>query len=141
FTLQAAETVCSGRGIEHEDVLDLLAQLISKSLVVREGASSESRYRLLEPIRQYGQERLAATGELAPLQERHARFYRELAEAGGRDGPVTGQAAWLEQLDREHDNLRAALRWLLERGGEAGLRLAGTLGWFWSIRGHHHEGH
>jgi predicted ATPase/DNA-binding CsgD family transcriptional regulator len=141
FTLAAAETVCSGQGIQSEAVLDRLTQLIAKSLVVREGLSSESRYRLLEPIRQYGQEQLAASGELAPLLERQARFYRELAEAADRDGLAAGQAAWLELLEREHDNLRAALRWLLERRDEAGLRLAATLGWFWYIRGYYHEAH
>ena len=106
-----------------------------------ERGSGEQRYSLLETVRQYALEKLAAGGEAGPTQARHAAHFLALAEAAepALNGPQ--QTAWLARLEREHDNLRAALRWALERGaGELGLRLAAGLWRFWLTRGHLTEG-
>jgi predicted ATPase len=115
-----------------DQVLDLLALLVDKSLVVMdEGAASPARYRLLETLRQYGRQRLVAGGEAAAVHARHAAHYLALAEhAAAR---VTGpeQGAWLDRLEEEQDNLRAALRWSLDRDEAGpGLRIVGAL-WVW----------
>ena len=138
----------SGQVLRRPEVLDLLARLVDKSLVVaqpgRDGAAGArvARYGLLEPLRQYAWERLGAAGEAAPLGRRHAAHYLALAEQAepGWYGPA--QAAWLDRLEQEHDNLRAALRYWFDRGDAAhALRLGAALWWFWFNRGHWAEGH
>ncbi len=138
FTLEAAEAVCAT-----DQVLELLARLVDKSLVMAELHEPEgARYRLLETIRQYAWEQLQASGEGDELQQRHAAYYLALAETarpalGGPQGP-----AWLDRLEEEHDNLRAALGWSLDDGdAEMGLRLAVALAIFWRAHNHHREGH
>jgi non-specific serine/threonine protein kinase len=124
-------------------VLDLLSHLVEKSLViVEEAARGEARYRLLETVRQYARDRLLESGEAPALRGRHLDFFLHFAEQGEPELHGPEQAAWFERLEAEHDNLRAALEWSLapEGGGEAGLRLAGALWWFWVIRGHFQEG-
>jgi predicted ATPase/DNA-binding NarL/FixJ family response regulator len=143
WTLEASEAVGSGDGVEEKEVLDLLSGLVEKSLVVtKRGHEGGVRYRMLEPIRQYARERLEASEEVEAIQRRHAEFFLALAEVAepGVEGPQ--QAAWLERLEAEHDNLRATLSWSLERGEEAelGLRVAGALGQFWYLRGYLGEG-
>ncbi len=142
WTLEAAEAVGAGGGIEEGDVLELLSGLVDKSLVVAEaGPEGAARYRMLEPVRQYGGEKLEASGEAADVRRRHASFFLELAEEAEPALLGPGQVAWLERLDLEHDNLRAALGWLgEEREVEQGLRLGGALGRFWWHRGHFTEG-
>jgi non-specific serine/threonine protein kinase len=142
FTLEAAEEVCAGEDIEQYDVLDLLSQLVGKSLVlVAEQGGEEARYRLLETVRQYGWEKLLESGEAVEIRLRHAGFFLELAEAAEPAIMGPGQEAWVERLEQEHDNLRAALGWLWEEGeAERGLRLAGALGRFWWFRGYFSEG-
>jgi len=100
-----------------------------------------SRYRLLEPIREFARERLAASDEEAATQKRHARYYLALAEKAAPELERADQIRWLATLVREHDNVRAAMAWALAYGeGE----LAAALGWalhiFWVMRGHHREG-
>ncbi len=137
FTLEAAEFVCSGAGTAPEAVLEALAQLVNKSLVVVIEQGEEPRYRLLETVRQYAQEKLAATAEAAAVKTRHANYFLALAERAEPHLKSAGRASWLERLEQEHDNLRAALRWAKEQGeAEPGLRLAGALGWFWYFRGY-----
>ena len=144
FGLEAAETVCSGSGLDIETILDTLAALVDKSLVVALPApdgQSPVRYRLLETIRQYSQEKLAASGEAEQLHDRHLAWYLILAEGAvpGLKGRAAGQ--WLKRLELEHDNMRAALRWSQTTGQiEAGLRLAAALHWFWERRGYLSEG-
>jgi DNA-binding NarL/FixJ family response regulator len=143
WTLEASEAVGSGDGLEEKEVLDLLSGLVEKSLVVtKRGHEGGVRYRMLEPIRQYARERLEASEEVEAIQRRHAEFFLALAEVAepGVEGPQ--QAAWLERLEAEHDNLRATLSWSLERDEEAelGLRVAGALGQFWYLRGYLGEG-
>jgi non-specific serine/threonine protein kinase len=153
FTLEAAEAVCTGGTITDEAVLDLLMRLVDKSLVTAEQqAGGSARYSLLETLRQYGRERLAEGGEATLLHRRHAVYFAALAvrAQGEYHGPL--QARWLDALECEHDNLRAALAcYFPQEGGapaadeatlhaEAGLRLASALGWFWWNRGHQREG-
>jgi non-specific serine/threonine protein kinase len=133
FTLEAAEGVCAGGTIAEHAVLALLSQLVDKSLVLVDDQGGESRYRLLETIRQYGADRLAEAGEAEAVRNRHRDWYVGFVERTG---------AWSERLEIERDNLRAALeRSLADEGGvEAGLRLAGALWWFWFAWGYLAEG-
>jgi predicted ATPase len=142
-TLEAAEAVCVGDSVEASAILDFLTQLVDKSLVVAETQGGEARYRLLETVRRYGLERLMEAGRAADSRRRHRDWYLALAEQAEPEllgGPL--RDSWLERLETEHDNLRAALQWSkAERdGAEAGLRLAGVLFWFWHTLGHWSEG-
>jgi predicted ATPase/DNA-binding SARP family transcriptional activator/DNA-binding CsgD family transcriptional regulator len=142
WTLEAAEAVCSGDGIEEDGVLDLLGGLVDKSLVVaRASTDGAVRYRMLEPVRQYGLERLAGSGETDEVRRRHAEFFLAFAEEAEPGLWGAEEATWLGRLEGEHDNLRAALSWSLEQGEtEAALRLAGALWFFWDTRGYVSEG-
>jgi predicted ATPase/DNA-binding CsgD family transcriptional regulator len=140
WTLEAAEAVGAGDGIEGGDVLDLLSRLVDKSLVVAQaGAQGALRYRMLEPVRQYGVERLeAGGGEAERVRKRHAEHYLGLAERAEPELMGADQASWLKRLEIEHANIRAALSWALDLKGarskesaESGLRLAAALGRFW----------
>jgi len=141
WTLAAAEEVCAGEGIEHRDVLDLLTSLADKSLVVSEQEDAQTRYRLLETVRQYAHDRLEDTGGSAAIRVGHRNHYLALAEEADPKLKGAEQAEWLRRLEEEHDNLRAGLEWSLaeaETGG--GLRLCGALQRFWWTRGHLAEG-
>jgi predicted ATPase len=116
FTLKAVESVCVGEDLQRNEVLDLLSHLVDKSLVLVAEHDGEARYRLLETVRQYGWEKLSESGEEGQLREQHARYYLALAEEAEPELKGEGQVAWLERLEREHGNLRVAMRWLLERG-------------------------
>jgi non-specific serine/threonine protein kinase len=150
WTVAAAEHVCAGDGIAGDDALDLLLRLVDKSLVVAEERAGEPRYRLLQTVRQYAWERLAEAGEEIATRERHRDWCLALAEQAepALHGPE--QIAWLDRLEVEHDNLRAALVWSLDGGDarsmagadagvEVGLRMAGAVSWFWYLR-HKREG-
>jgi predicted ATPase/transcriptional regulator with XRE-family HTH domain len=142
-TLDAVEAICGAPGDVGFDVLSGVATLVDHSLVQAESDSDgeESRVRLLETIREYAQERLTESGEGEALRRRHAEYYLALAEAAEPELTGRAQERWLACLEREHDNLRAALRWACEReAGEQGLRLAGALGRFWYTRGYVSEG-
>lgn len=143
FTLETAEEVCSGEDVERGAVLALLSGLVQKSLlvVVPGEAGSDNRYRMLETIRAYALEKLEAFGQEAALRSRHAAFFLDLAEEAEPELLGPEQAEWLELLEREHDNLRAALSWFGEQGeAERALRLASALLRFWWFRGHFAEG-
>jgi len=143
WTLEAAESVTSdGKLISEEKVLDLLSQLVNKSLVVVDmQAQMEARYRLLRVVRQYGYDCLAKLGKAETIQSRHMDFFlREVEQA--QVGLMTAQSPyWLKRLDEEQDNLRAAFAYgqSLKRYEDA-LQLAGGLFWFWQTRGHISEG-
>jgi predicted ATPase/class 3 adenylate cyclase/DNA-binding CsgD family transcriptional regulator len=140
FTLDTAEAICGGDGVEASEVLDLLARLVDKSLVVFEEQGAEARYRLLETVRQYAGDKLVASGEVEAVRTRHVDTFLGLAEATEPELEGPAQMARLRRLEVEHDNLRAALEWSIERTPETGLRLAGALGIFWLDRGHFSEG-
>lgn len=138
WTLEAAEAVCVGHGIEARDVLDLLTQLANKSLVVVERVpGQETRFRLLETIRQYAREKMQATGKGGETQTQHCKWYMDLARRAESELKGPGQSEWIERLEREHDNFRTALAWSMENDTAGALQLAGALGQFWFMRGHH----
>jgi non-specific serine/threonine protein kinase len=143
WTLEAAEAVCAGDGVEEADVADLLGHLVAKSLVLAEpGLGAVMRYRLLEPIRQYAQQQLTASGESSALRGRHRRWMLALAEQVEAEFHGRGEARDLAWLDVELDNLRTALDWPAEESTELdlGLHVAGQLWWFWHTRARWQEG-
>ncbi len=141
FSLEAAESVCAGEELERDEVLELLSHLVDKSMVTAREEAGEARYRLLETVQQYGREKLSELGEVGQARERHVGCYLALAEEAEPELKGERQVAWLERLERDHDNLRATMAWLLGRGEP---EKAAGLGWalwlFWGIRGHFAEG-
>jgi predicted ATPase/DNA-binding SARP family transcriptional activator/DNA-binding CsgD family transcriptional regulator len=142
FTLEAAEAVCPGGAVEEGEILDLLSALVDKSLVVAEtAAEARVHYRMLEPIRQYAQERLEEGGEAEAIRNRHAAFFLELAERAEPQLKGPGQVEWLKLLEEDNDNLRTAMAGLLEKDDyEAAVQMAHALWIFWMIHGHQGEG-
>jgi predicted ATPase/class 3 adenylate cyclase len=122
------------------DVLDLLLQLVNKSLVLVEEQAEAVRYRLLDTIRQYARDKLLESGEAAALRERQWEWFVALAERADGELHRAQQAAWLERLETEYENLRAALEWSVEGDGERALRMAAALWRFWLMHGHLSEG-
>jgi non-specific serine/threonine protein kinase len=141
-SLATAETVCVGDSVEREQVLDLLSSLVNKSLVVAQTLQrSEARYSLLEMIRQYGHEKLIASGERSALRDRHLQYFLQLTQETEPKTRGQYQQLWLNWLEGEFDNIRAALTWSLESGQiEAGLRIIIGLYQFWTIRDYVEEG-
>lgn len=140
FTLEAAEAVCGFAPLRQTEILDLLAALVDKSLVGRVSSGDLSRFRLLEVVRQFGQEYLERAGETTQLATAHCGHFLEFAETHNpeRATGIIREAPRL--LDDEHDNLRAALRWSISHAPESALRLAASLWRFWFVRGHSVEG-
>jgi predicted ATPase/DNA-binding CsgD family transcriptional regulator len=141
WTLEAAEAVGAGGGIEEGDVVELFLMLVDKSLVVSEAEEGGFRYGMLEPLRQYARERLEESGEDQAIKRTHAQYFLALAEEAEPKLWESGDKAWFGRLEKEHDNMRAALSWTLEHGeAELALRLGGALRWFWRARGYYGEG-
>jgi non-specific serine/threonine protein kinase len=154
YSPEAAEAVCSvgvGEGSRSPDtryptpetpsVFDLLTQLIDKSLVQVDKREGEERYRLLETIRQYARDRLIDAGESESVRDRHFDWFLELAEWVEPELIGPEQVAWLDRLETDHDNFRAALAWGLDsRPAVEGLRLAGALWRLWHVRDRQTEG-
>jgi predicted ATPase/DNA-binding CsgD family transcriptional regulator len=143
FTLEAAETVIGGESHLAIEVVDGVAALVDASLLQREEipGESESRYMMLETVREYGLEALAVEGEEDDVRRRHAARYLALAMGAHAISATPEEPAAFDKLEREHDNLRAALGWAIERGeAELGVRMAGALRPFWFSRGHLSEG-
>jgi tetratricopeptide (TPR) repeat protein len=142
WTLEAVENVCGADGLQRKSVLDLLAKLVAKCLVVAEPTSqAHMRYRLLETLREYAWEQLVTSGESEPTLRRHARYFGQLAEEAEPALLGRGQVSILERLDQERDNMRTVLRWAVKRSEiDAGVRLTGALWRFWRIRGPLSEG-
>jgi len=141
WTLEAAEDVCSGESVAKEDVLDLLTALTDKSLVLVEERNGKSRYRLLETVRQYARDGLLEHGEGESWRDRHLACFVSLAEEAKPLLRGADQQVWLDRLETEHDNLRAALMWSSDGRGDAlaGLRLANALYTFWYVHGYFGE--
>jgi tetratricopeptide (TPR) repeat protein len=160
FTLTAAEAVCCrwerksdprSENVLTMDVMQGLASLLDKSLLQREEkVEDEPRFTMLELIREYAEEKLDESGRSARIRERHADFFLTLAEEAKPKLRGPEQKVWLERLEKEHNNLRAALGWFLQHGekeGEGGkeaaesaLRMAGALWQFWDTHGYVSEG-
>ena len=145
-TPEAAAAVCDPAGDLPLDALDGLESLLAKSLLRQEEVAGEPRFGMLETVRSYALEALRASGELDATRRHHAACYAALTAAAedGLRGPA--QLDWLSRLDREHDNLRAALRWLTDRGAggdaaaaELGLQMGAALWWYWHVRGAYAE--
>jgi predicted ATPase/DNA-binding XRE family transcriptional regulator len=152
WTLEAAEAVVSTehqaavlpdtQHLTSDTILDLLSRLVDQSLVVADRRDDgNGRYHLLETLRQYSRERLDASGEADALQEAHAAYFLSLAEKLAVTDLDPYEPRHQDQLEVEHDNLRAALRWLADRDDKArGLRFVRALGAFWFTRGYLTEG-
>ena len=141
WTLQAAEAV-AGPDESGPDLLGVLGALVDKSLVIRLASADDSlRFGMLETIRAFGVEQLEAAGEAAAARDRHLAWFLEATEAAEPHLRDNDQKRWLDDLEREHDNLRAALRWAISSGRATdGLRLVAALWRFWHLRGHLAEG-
>jgi predicted ATPase/class 3 adenylate cyclase len=141
-TFEAAEAVCEAQGNLGLVVLDGLDSLTQKSLLRPEdGLDGESRFTMLETIREYGLERLDASGDADTLRRAHADYYRVLAEEAEPQLTGPDQVVWLNRLGAEHDNFRSALGWLEQgREVETRLRIGSALWRFWWMRGHVAEG-
>ncbi|NOK83936.1 MAG: hypothetical protein GFH27_549309n63 [Chloroflexi bacterium AL-W] len=154
-TLTAIETICSGQDTDKHSptdtskiaslwipVLDGLAALLDSNLITRSiEADDEPRFGMLVPIYSYARNKLLATPEIAILQERHAGYYLAFAEQAAAELTGPQQQQWLDWLEHEHDNLRAALQWFIEQeDAESALRLGTALWRFWEVRGHWSEG-
>lgn len=140
--LEAIEVICTGEGVEATIVLDILGALVNKSLVLAENHEGSTRYRLLDTVRQYGRVHLAAWGEEEALSDRHLSWYLVLVERAESELRGAKQAYWLQRLEADHDNIRAALEWAIQRPatGDRGLRLAGAIWQFWYMRNYQIEG-
>jgi len=141
-TLEAVEQVCGGVGASGTDALDAVSALVDKSLLRQEeGPGAEPRFVMLETIREYGLECLKAAGEWETVRRAHLAYFLELAEQAEAELTGPRQSLWLDRLEAEHDNLRAALSCGEEYGDvETGLRLGAALWRFWLVRNHLREG-
>jgi non-specific serine/threonine protein kinase len=143
-TVEAAARVTVAATAADVEFVDALERLLESSLVRRSAsapAGKEPRLVLLEPVREYALERLDASGEADDVRQRHAIVYLELAELADLELKGPRQGEWIARLEREHGNLRLALRWFIECGDVArSLRMAAALSWFWWVRGYGREG-
>jgi predicted ATPase/DNA-binding CsgD family transcriptional regulator len=148
FGLEAAEAVCSGAGLEGEQIVDLIGRLVDGSILTMAHGGRHGRYRMLETVRLYGAERLHDAGEDRELRQRHAAWYARLISAGDRPWWKTpAQADMLDLLDAEWANVEAALDFCAgsPAGAESelpepGLRMAADLWLYWAIRGRYQVG-
>ncbi len=134
WTFEAAEAVCS-----ELDVLNLLTQLVNKSLIAVEGESGESRYRLLETVRQYARDKLLEMHESELARIAHFNYYAELVITAEKHLRSSEALLWVARLELEYDNIRAALQWGAENNLEPMLRMIPSLEYFWNRRGYEEE--
>jgi predicted ATPase/DNA-binding XRE family transcriptional regulator len=142
WTLEAAEAVGEAEEVDGEDILALLGNLVEQSLVVAEGAADGSvRYGMLEPVRQYALEKLEESGEAEDARRRHAAFYLALVEEAGPELKGHDQAIWLDRLETELGNLRAAHSWSVDHGEGREIADSAWTSWtYWWLSGHLSEG-
>ena len=141
-TLEAIEAVCDAQGDLPTDVFDGISSLVDESLLRQEeGSGGEPRFVMLETIREYARERLGQSGEAETTSRAHAEYFLALAEEAEPMLWGAEDAAWLDRLEQEHNNTRAALSWAIShQEAEIALRLGGALQWFWFARGYYDEG-
>ena len=150
---EAAEGVCRAAGKLETDLLEGLLSLADKSLLrQQESAAGEPRFWMLQMLREFGLERLASAAEIEPTRQAHAQYFLELAEQAEAQLKGAEQPRWVAQLEQEHENLRAALRFLLEharlqagtaqgeQSAELSLRMSVSLSWFWLMWVYEREG-
>jgi tetratricopeptide (TPR) repeat protein len=138
-TLEAMEAICDAEG--DLDVLAAVESLLEKSLLRQEeGPEDEPRFVMLETIHEYAREKLEDSGEAVQTRRLHAEYFLALAEEAEPEFVGPDQIAWMDRIEAEHDNMRAALSWCMERREEWALRLAGALEVFWIARCHFSEG-
>jgi predicted ATPase/DNA-binding SARP family transcriptional activator len=136
-TLATVEQVCAGPGLPRSDIADLLGSLVEKSLLQRR----DSRFVMLETIREYGAERLAERAELAAVRGAHARVYLHFCREADAHLRRADQLVWLARLEAERDNILAALRFLIDTGqAQAAIGMATALAWYWTMIGSNAEG-
>jgi len=135
WTFEAADAICS-----KHDVMNLLTQLVNKSLVIFDNEGTEPRYRMLETVRQYARDKLLEMGESEEARNAHLDFFFQLTELAAPEVQRLQDLEWITRLENEHDNLRAALEWGLEKNIEAVLRMIWNLYLFWILRGLEAEG-
>jgi predicted ATPase/DNA-binding XRE family transcriptional regulator len=141
WTLEAAESIAADENIKSENILDLLSQLINKSLINKEEIISKTRYRMLETIREYALKKLTDSGELRTICFRHLLFFAEIVDEAERNFKGPDQALWYDRLDSELDNLRIAMTWFAGiENAEVRLRFAARLWRYWKNRGPNSEG-
>ncbi len=140
FTLDTAEAVCTDTHVPGSQTLDLLSALVNKSLVMTIGTTGDRRYRMLDTVRQYAWDKVHSSGEAAAVRDRHLQYFLAFAEQAESRVRGGAQRLWLDWLEMDHDNLRAALEWAKTKHNESELRLAGALWLFWDLRGHWKEG-
>jgi non-specific serine/threonine protein kinase len=140
WSLEAAEGVCTGTGIEAWEILHLLSRLLDKSLLLVSEQARAARYGMLETVREYGREQLGQSGEADEMARRHAEFFLAFGEDVRPKLASVHAVEWYGRLEAEHDNLRAALGWLIEHDPGACLRLAVALSPLWATHGHLAEG-
>ena len=142
FSLKAAEVICADEGLKQEEVLEHLQGLVDKSLVNVEHVNStaDTRYRLLETIREYGLEKLWDAGENNKIRTRHLEFFVQLAEQAKARFHGNDQDIALRELDADYGNLRSALEWAMENNPVRALQLSADMGKFWEARGYIREG-
>jgi predicted ATPase/class 3 adenylate cyclase len=141
WTLEAAEEVCAGDGLDAGEILDALTRLVDKSLVTTNELGDATRYRRLETIRQYARDRFIETDEVEAVRNRHLEFYERFAEQAGQQVGLNLHADWTRRIEAERDNIRAALEWGVALRPLNALRIAASLSLFWSASGHAVEGH
>ncbi len=134
WTFEAAEAVCA-----ELNVLDLLPQLVNKSLVAVDNEAEEPRYRLLETVRQYARDKMLDSGDIGPARNAHFDYFYKLAERAAPRLKSRGAGAWVTKLDLEHDNIRSAMQWGLEERLDDVLRMVTPLTYFWNRRGFEEE--
>jgi predicted ATPase/class 3 adenylate cyclase len=138
-TLEAIEEICDPE--EELDALETVGSLLEKSLLRREEIGEVPRFVMLETVHEYANERLEESGEAEEVKRRHAGYFLALAEEANPKLKGPDQLQWLQRLETEHDNMRAALGRTLQRGEtELTLELGNALWWFWFVRGHYSEG-
>jgi len=139
WTLESAEEICTDEKIKGMEILDLLNALTEKSIVIY--GIDKGRYRILETLKQYGEEKLRDSGGKEDLLRKHLTYFMELSEKAQPKLKGSEMQVWLEKLEADHSNLQSATEWSIRDGNkEEGARLAGALGYFWNIRGDYSTG-